>query len=68
MTNLTSAERLILAFENMPPRASLTLDQVAPFIRGLGGSMGAVEQCRSDASLCAYISALTIRYVEAKIQ
>lgn len=64
MNDLTNAERLMVAFENMPHGSSLALDQVAPFIRGLGGNIDAVDACRCDASIAVYIAALTVRYIQ----
>lgn len=68
MTDLTTAERLILAFENLPPGSALRINDVIRMIDVMGGSAEAVQRTTHEASLCAYISALTIRYVETKIQ
>lgn len=68
MTNLTNAERLILAFETLPPGSALRINDVIHLIEMMGGNAEAVQRTTHEASLCAYIAALTIRYVEAKIQ
>lgn len=65
MTNLTNAERLILAFESSHPSTSLSLHELAVFAESLGGNGDAVRMSIGrDASVCAYIAALTIRHIE----
>ena len=64
MTDLTNADRLILAFEHMPPGSALRINDVIRLIESLGGNAKAVQNCQHEISLMAYISALTVRYIE----
>lgn len=64
MTDLTNADRLILAFEHMPPGSALRINDVIHLVESLGGNAKAVQNCQHEISLMAYISALTVRHIE----